>query len=104
MIHATDHKPATWCEKNQQDRLVNFHLELETLETQPHLTMYVSTQDKELIHLHLMVTSVFLFAILAAVIIAFVVRNVSSSKTKTIDTRGDHHMIAMNSISLSSDE
>ena len=66
--------------------------------------MYVNTKDKELIHLHLMVTSVFLFAILAAVIIAFVLRNVNSTKKFAADSRGDHHMVNMNSISSSSED
>jgi len=107
MVHSPDHKPVYWCEKNPKGKLVNFDLEIETNmepEREVELTAFVNGPDKELIHLHLMVTSVFLFAILAAVIIAFLVRNVSPSTKKSLDSRGDHHMINMNSISLSSDE
>ena len=107
MVHSPDHKPVYWCEKNPKENLVNFDLEIETNmepEREVELTAFVNGPDKELIHLHLMVTSVFLFAILAAVIIAFLVRNVSPSTKKSLDSRGDHHMINMNSISLSSDE
>ena len=107
MVHSPDHKPVYWCEKNPKGKLVNFDLEIETNmepEREVELTAFVNGPDKELIHLHLMVTSVFLFAILAAVIIAFLVRNVSPSTKNSLDSRGDHHMINMNSISLSSDE
>ena len=100
LIHSPDHKPAYWCERDPQDLLLNLDLEY----TNPDLTMYVNTKDKELIHLHLMVTSVFLFAILAAVIIAFVLRNVNSTKKFAADSRGDHHMVNMNSISSSSED
>ena len=94
MVHSPDHKPVYWCEKNPKGKLVNFDLEIENMaEPNRELTAFVNGPDKELIHLHLMVTSVFLFAILAAVIIAFLVRNVSPSTKKSLDSRGDHHMI-----------
>ena len=73
MAHSPDHKPPSWC-ADPQDSKLNLDFEMTF---NPDLTMYVSPADKELIHLHLMVTSVFLFAILAAVIIAFLIRTVN---------------------------
>lgn len=80
--HSQDHKPVDWC---QSDKSVNLDFEMDF---NPELTMYVNSQDRELIHLHLMVTSVFLFAVLALVIVAFLIKSVKS-KTK------DHHILVM---------
>ncbi len=94
MVHSPDHKPVSWCERHADD--IQMNLAFDAGDYKPEWTMYVTAKDKELIHLHLMVTSVFLFAILAAVIIAYIVRNVTS-KRKQIpnDNRGDHHLIMM---------
>ena len=73
LAHSPDHKPPSWCAQSED---LNLNLDFE-MSFNPDLTMYVSPSDKELIHLHLMVTSVFLFAILAAVIIAFLMRTVN---------------------------
>jgi len=82
LSHSSDHKPPTWCE-NPQDLKVN--LDFNMLNKQnPDLTMYVTPADKELIHLHLMVTSVFLFAILAAVIMGFLIRTVSNKRKEHV--------------------
>jgi len=89
LAHSPDHKPASWCHKSPSDLPV--HLDFE-MEFNPDLTMYVTAQDKELIHLHLMVTSVFLFAVLAIVIITFLIKTVNANR-KSIDSRGDHHII-----------
>lgn len=92
MIHSPDHKPLSWCLQNPKDIKLNLELEMDL--SNPNFMIYVSAKDKELIHLHLMVTSVFLFAILASVIIAFIVKSVNHNR-KTIDARGDHHIIGM---------
>ena len=91
LAHSPDHKPPTWCQQNVDDLPVSLEFEMDF---NPDLTLYVSAQDKELIHLHLMVTSVFLFGVLAIVIIAFLIRTVTGNR-KNIDARGDHHIIPM---------
>lgn len=100
LSHSADHKPASWCSQNPQDSILTLDFRMDY---NPDLTMYVSDADKELIHLHLMVTSVFMFAILAIVIIAFLVRNLTSNKKfiHAEDNRGDHHMIVMTQLSTS---
>jgi len=91
LAHSPDHKPPTWCQQNVDDLPVSLEFEMDF---NPDLTLYVSAQDKELIHLHLMVTSVFLFGVLAIVIIAFLIRTMTGNRKK-IDARGDHHIIPM---------
>ena len=81
LSHSSDHKPPTWCE-NPQDLKLNLDFNIQ--KSNPDLTMYVTPADKELIHLHLMVTSVFLFAILAAVIIGFLIRTVSNRRKEHV--------------------
>lgn len=100
LSHSTDHKPATWCQEHPSDSSISLDFQMDY---NSDLTMYVSEADKELIHLHLMVTSVFMFAILAIVIIAFLVRNLTSNKRfiHGEDNRGDHHMIVMTQLSTS---
>lgn len=95
LAHSPDHKPPTWCHQNEKDLPVSLDFEMDF---NPDLTLYVSPQDKELIHLHLMVTSVFLFAVLAIVIIAFLIRTVSGNR-KSIDGKGEHHIIPMTQFS-----
>jgi len=91
LAHSPDHKPPSWCQQSQNDLQVSLDFEMDF---NPDLTLYVSPQDKELIHLHLMVTSVFLFAVLAVVIIAYLIRAMTGNR-KPIDARGDHHIIPM---------
>ena len=91
LAHSPDHKPPTWCQQNVDDLPVSLEFEMDF---NPDLTLYVSAQDKELIHLHLMVTSVFLFGVLAIVIIAFLIRTMTGNRKK-MDDRGDHHIIPM---------
>jgi hypothetical protein len=91
LAHSPDHKPPTWCQQNEDDLPVSLEFEMDF---NPDLTLYVSAQDKELIHLHLMVTSVFLFGVLAIVIIAFLIRTMTGNRKK-MDDRGDHHIIPM---------
>ncbi len=91
LTHSSDHKPASWCKQEPDDLILNLDF---LMDYNPKLTMYVTSQDKELIHLHLMVTSVFLFAVLAFVIIAFLIRSVNSNR-KSMDSRGEHHIIMM---------
>ena len=81
LSHSSDHKPPSWCQNPGDLNLnLNFHMESQ----HPDLTMYVTPADKELIHLHLMVTSVFLFAILAAVIIGFLIRTVTNRRKEHV--------------------
>ena len=80
LAHSSDHKPPTWCQQDQDDLPVSLEFEMDF---NPDLTLYVSAQDKELIHLHLMVTSVFLFAVLAIVIIAYLIKTMTGNKNIT---------------------
>ena len=95
LAHSPDHKPPSWCHQNEKDLPVSLDFEMDF---NPDLTLYISPQDKELIHLHLMVTSVFLFAVLAIVIIAFLIRTVNGNR-KSIDGKGEHHIIPMTQFS-----
>jgi len=45
-----------------------------------------------------MVTSVFLFAVLAIVIIAYLIKTMTGNR-KNIDARGEHHIIPMTQFS-----
>lgn len=94
MAHSPDHLPHGWCQGEADASLT---LEFDVVISQknrPDWTVYVSSKDRQLIHLHLMVTSVFLFAILATVIIAIVVRGVAANSRKIQgDSRGDAHLV-----------
>ena len=90
LTHSSDHKPPSWCQLTDPS---DFQVDLQfEMPFNPDLTMYVSAQDKELIHMHLMVTSVFLFAVLAVIIIAFMIRTLTINR-KHVDSKGDHHII-----------
>ena len=69
LAHTGDHLPPSWC--NQRGAAP---IKLEYFEDKPSWTVYISTADKKMINLHLMATSVFLFALLGVIVLVMFVK------------------------------
>ena len=78
--HTKQNLPADWCADGSAMTL--------TYDAQPEWTVYVTKSDKELIYLHLMCSSAFLFVLAVSVVIVACLRGFTSG-VKTVNRRGD---------------
>ena len=76
LAHTGDHLPPSWCNQNG-----SIPIAFEYLEDQPLWTVYIDPQDKQIINLHLMATSVFLFAMVGIIILVIFVKSSFSRKS-----------------------
>jgi hypothetical protein len=84
--HSKEHLPANWCSNKTSMEL--------TYEQQPDWVNYVSAGDRNLIHLHLLCTSAFLFVLAASVLLVILFNGLKqqrgSSAVKSVgEGRGD---------------
>ena len=69
LAHTGDHLPPAWCSQND-----SIPLKLDYFQDEPLWTVYITASDKQLINMHLMATSVFLFVLVGIVVLVVFVR------------------------------
>ena len=74
LAHTADHIPPSWCE---QDGSTPLKLEYRD---EPSWTVYLSPEDKKILNLHLMATSVFLFSLVAILLLVFFVKGIFGTR------------------------
>ena len=74
LAHTGDHLPASWCSQAGASPINLDYRE------EPLWTVYISSADKRIINLHLMATSVFLFALLGVILLVVVVKGAFYSR------------------------
>ena len=96
LAHTGDHMPPSWC-----DQVGASPIQLEYYQ-EPSWTVFITSEDKQLINLHLMATSVFLFALLGVIMLVFFVKGFVGNSRKVHSQRystesGDLSLTKMNS-------
>jgi len=81
LAHTGDHMPPSWC---NQKGASSIHLDYYQ---EPSWTVFITDEDKKLINLHLMATSVFLFALLGVIILVFFVKGLFGNSRKANSQR-----------------
>ena len=96
LAHTGDHMPPSWC-----DQVGASPIQLEYYQ-EPSWTVFITSEDKKLINLHLMATSVFLFALLGVIMLVFFVKGFVGNSRKVHSQRystesGDLSLTKINS-------
>ena len=74
LAHTGDHLPPSWCSQKGASQI-----KLEYSQ-EPSWTVFITSEDKRMINLHLMATSVFLFALLGVIVLVMFVRGTLGSR------------------------
>ena len=74
LAHTGDHLPPSWCNQQGASPITLDYSQ------DPSWTVYITSEDKKLINLHLLATSVFLFALFGVIVLVIFVRGSFSSR------------------------
>ena len=74
LAHTGDHLPPSWCNQRGASPITLDYSQ------DPSWAVYISSEDKKMINLHLMATSVFLFALLGVIVLVIFVKGSFSTR------------------------